>query len=149
VPVMIKMRAAGVDYNLYYDPTHQVLLILMGRAVTQESALAAYNAVRRFMAVAGQCSAIADLSGIESVRVSGHFIRSLALLPRAVAAGKRLVLVAPRPVIYGLSRMFHICRGEPEHYAIVRSLEEAYALLALVRPDFRTVDDTMLLAGAA
>jgi len=97
----------------------------------------------------GPCSAIADLSEVDSVKVSGHFIQVLASMPRAIAAGNRLVLVAPKPVLYGLSRMFHLLRNETEEYAVVRTLEEAYALLALVKPDFRAVDAMLQPASAA
>lgn len=138
-----------MDYDLQYDPTHRVLLILMGRVVTQASALAAYNAVRRFIATTGPCSAIADLSGIESVKVPGRFVQSLASMPRAIPAGNRLVLVAPQTVIYGLSRMFHLFRDETEDYAVVRTFDEACALLALATPDFRTVDDGLHFSSAA
>jgi hypothetical protein len=138
-----------VDYDLQYDLEHQVLLVLMGSTVTEASALAAYNAVRRFIAAVGPCSTIADLSRVQIANVTGCVVQSLASMPRATGAGNRLVLVAPQPVIYGLSRMFHLCRGETEQCAVVRTLEEAYALLDLVRPDFRAVEDKSQLAGAA
>jgi hypothetical protein len=70
-------------------------------------------------------------------------------MPRAITAGNRLALVAPKPVIYGLSRMFHLLRNETEEYAVVRTLEEAYALLTLMKPDFRIVDARPQSASAA
>jgi hypothetical protein len=137
-----------VDYELQYDPKHRILLIVMGRTVTEASALAAYDAVHGFVAAEGPCSTIADLSLIESVKVTGYFIRCLALMPPAIAAGQQLILVAPGTLVYGLSRMFHLWRGETAAHEIVRSLGEAYASLGLEMPDFRAVDNSPRLAAA-
>jgi hypothetical protein len=128
-----------VDYELRYDPKDRVLLIYMGRAVTKATASAAQNAVQRFMAAVGPCSVIADLSGIEREKVPGHFVQSLAGIPSAIASGERLILVAPQTLMYGLSRMFHLWRGETPNCKIVRTLEEAYALLDLEPQDFQVI----------
>jgi hypothetical protein len=113
--------------------TQSVKLILRGP-------LAAQNAVRRLMTTEGPSSVIADLSLIEIEQVPGYFVRSLAWTPSAIPPGKRLILVAPQPVIYGLSRMFHLWRGETSYYKIVRTREEAYELLDLEAPDFQVID---------
>jgi hypothetical protein len=128
-----------VDYDLRYDATHGVLLVAMGRSVTKASVLAAHLAVQRFMVSEGSCSVIADLSGVESEKISGHFVQSLASMPSVISPENLLILVAPQPVIYGLSRMFHLWRDEKENYKIVRTLEEGFALLGLEAPDFRAV----------
>ena len=136
-----------MDYDLQYDPKYRVLLIVMGRTVTKASALAAQNAVRRFMDVKGACSVIADLSAIEKEQVPGYFVRSLAWMPSAVPLGKTLILVAPQTVIYGLSRMFHLWRGGTGHYKVVHTVEEGYAVLGMETPDFQVIDFSVASVG--
>jgi hypothetical protein len=138
-----------VDYELRYDLKNRVLLIYMGRAVTKASAAAAQDAVQRFMAAEGPCSVIADLSAIESEKVPGYFVQSLAGMPSAISSGKSLILVAPQALIYGLSRMFHLWRDEAPNYTIVRTLEEAYSLLDLEPQDFQVVDGSGGKAGGS
>lgn len=130
---------APVDYELRYDPKDRVLLILMGGTVTKASAAAAQTAVQCFIADAGPCSIIADLSAIERAEVPGGFVQSLAWAPSAVPSGNWLVLIAPQTLIYGLSRMFHLWRGEAENHKIVRTLEEGYALLGVKAGDFEVI----------
>ena len=138
-----------MDYELRYDPKDRVLLIYMGRAVTKASAAAAQNAVQSFIAAEGPCSVIADLSGIEREKVPGYFIRSLAGIPSAIASGEWLIFVAPQTPIYGLIRMFHLWRDEAPNYKIVRTLEEAYALLNLEAQDFQVIDGSGEKAGGS
>ena len=130
---------ADLDYELRYDPKDRVLLILMGRTVTKASVAAAQAAVQSFIADEGPCSIIADLSAIEREEVPGNFVQSLAWAPSAVLSGNWLVLIAPQTLIYGLSRMFHLWRGEAENHKIVRTVEEGYALLGVEAEDFQVI----------
>jgi hypothetical protein len=136
-----------MDCELQFDPKHRVLLITLGKVVSEASASAAYAAVVRFIAAEGRCSGIADLSAVERVDVPGDFIRSLAWRPRAIPAGMPLILVAPGLVTYGLSRMFQLLRDETAGYQIVRTREEAFALLAVEARDFMPVEESCLAAG--
>ena len=55
--------------------------------------------------------------------------------------GMARVVVAPRPAIYGVSRMFQIIRENRKGYLeIVHSLEEAFNFLRLEFPRFRMID---------
>ena len=136
-----------MDYELFNDPKNRVLLILMGRTVTKASALAAQSAVQSFIAAEGPYSIIADLSAIEREEVPGHFVRSLARVPSAIASGEWLILVAPQTLVYGLSRMFHLWRDEAANHKIVRTLEEAYAWLGVKAQDFRAISASAEKAG--
>jgi hypothetical protein len=136
-----------VDYELRYDPSKRVLLVLMGRTVTKASSAAAQTAVQRLIADEGPCSIIADLSAIETEEVPGDFVQSLARAPSAISSGQWLILVAPQTVIYGLSRMFHLWRGEAENHKIVRTLEEGYALLGVEAEDFQVIGASAQKAG--
>jgi len=121
---------AVVGSTLRFDRKHRVLLITFAKVATEASALATYDAVKRFVAVEGPCSVIADLSTIEKLEVRGDFVRSIAWMPPAIPTGNLRVIVAPRPDAYGLSRMFELYReAKPSDVRVVRTLEDAHALV--------------------
>ena len=129
-----------MDYTLQADPEHQVLLVTLGKIVTEASALAAYTTVERFIAAQGPHSGITDLSGVEKLDVSTDFVWRLAAKPPMIPEGMSRIAVAPRPDIYGLSRMFQILRdNRGASLEVVRTLDEAFTLLGLVSPQFLTV----------
>jgi len=117
------------------------MLVTWGEIVTETSALAARAAVQQFMAIQGPHSAIADLSRVEKVRITANFVWFVAAKPPAVPRGMPLILVAPRPDVYGLSRMFQTLRDNMGVYQeVVRTLKEAFDLLGLESPHFGPVD---------
>jgi len=133
--------AATMDYTLRADSEHRVLLVMLAGIVTEASALAAYRAVERFIATQGPHSGITDLSGVERFDVSTDFVWRLAAEPPMIPNGMSRIVVAPRPGVYGLSRMFQILRDNRDSYLeVVRTLNEAFQLLGLASPQFTTVD---------
>jgi hypothetical protein len=137
-----------VDYNLQFDSDHRVLLITLGAVVTEASAAAAYAAVQRFIAAQGPFSGITDLSAVEKLSVSTDFVRSLAAMDPMIPAGMSRIAVAPRPSVYGISRMFQILReGKGSYLEVVHTLQEAYALLGIKSPHFKAIDSTYQAGG--
>jgi hypothetical protein len=58
-----------------------------------------------------------------------------------IPVGMGRVVVAPRPAIYGMSRMFQIIRANRNGYLeIVHSVKEAFNVLRLESPRFRMID---------
>jgi hypothetical protein len=135
-----------VDFTLQSDPEHRVVLVTLGKIVTEASALAAYTAVEQFIVAEGPHSGITDLSGVEKLNVSPDFVRLLAAKPPMIPDGMSRVAVAPRADIYGVSRMFQLLRDSRGSYLeVVHTLKEAFELLGMESPHFRTVD---LVTGA-
>jgi hypothetical protein len=67
-----------------------------------------------------------DFSGVEIFEVSIGFIHQLARTPPAIPVGRPRVLIAPRPDIYGMSRMFQILSDYMnDELNVVRALDEA------------------------
>lgn len=129
-----------MDFTLQSDPEHRVLLVTLGKTVTEASALAAYTAVEQFIAAEGPHSGITDLSGVEELNVSSGFIRFLAAKPPMIPDGMSRIAVAPRVDIYGVSRMFQLLRDSKGSYLeVVHTLKEAFELLGMESPHFRTV----------
>ena len=129
-----------MDFSLQSDPEHRVLLVTLGKIVTEASALAAYTAVTQFIAAEGPHSGITDLSGVEKLNVSLGFVRFLAAKPPMIPDGLSRIAVAPRADLYGVSRMFQLLRNSKGSYLeVVHTLKEAFALLGMESPHFRTV----------
>ena len=135
-----------MDFSLQADPEHRVLLVTLGKIVTEASALAAYTAVEQFIVAEGPHSGITDLSYVEKLNVSSDFIRCLAAKPPMIPDGMSRIMVAPRTDIYGVSRMFQLLRDSRGSYLeVVHTLKEAFELLGMESPHFRTV---ALVTGA-
>ena len=127
--------------TLKFDRLRRLLLVTFGKVATRESSLAAYTAVARFLAVEGPCSIIADLSAIERIEITADAVRSFAWTPPATSAPKPCIIVAPRVVVYGLSRMFQLYRDSMSiDIQVVHTLQEAFKLLRVRYPHFEAVD---------
>ena len=135
-----------MDFTLQSDPEHRVVLVTLGKIVTEASALAAYTAVEQFIVAEGPHSGITDLSRVEKLNVSSDFVRLLAAKPPMIPDGMSRVAVAPRADIYGISRMFQLLRDSRGSYLeVVHTLKEAFELLGMESPHFKTV---ALVTGA-
>ena len=132
-----------MNFTLRFDFDHRVLLITLEKVLTKATVLELHDATMRFINEHGQCSAIADFSAVERSELDAESVRSLALAVPPIPnlpIGKLRIVVAPRPDIYGLGRMFQILReamGIKIH--VVHSLGEAFALLGLKSSDFLDV----------
>jgi hypothetical protein len=130
---------ADKAYALFFDSRQRVLLARLGRSFTPEAIERMQAAVRRFVAANGLCRAIADLSAVEEVDMPSRYMVELGR-QRAILFGERRVLVAPRPDVFGLARMFGMNQAATgDEPLVVRRLEEAYAALGIRDPDFRPV----------
>ena len=124
------MENSSPAYTVHFDSEWRVLLITMGKIATEASMLDAYAAIERFASTENISCGIMDLSVVETFNVSTGFIHRLAQRPPAVPVGLPRVVVAPRPDIYGMSRMFQMLRNYMDgELHVVRTLSEACALL--------------------
>ena len=92
------------------DPTHRVLRTTVTTAITDESFKEIYRSVARLAATGGPYASIVDLSQVVDFPVSADTIRAFAATGPAVPGGRPRVMVAPRPALYGLARMFELYR---------------------------------------
>jgi hypothetical protein len=131
----------SVEFNLQFDPTNKILLVTFGTVVTKASGMAAYVAVRAFVLEHSPGSAIVDLSAVENAELSTDAVKYFAALPTVFPAGSLIILVANQAELFGMCRMYQILREERQpNLHVVHWLEEAYALLNLKSPNFRSVD---------
>jgi hypothetical protein len=98
-------------------------------------------AVKRFVAVEGHCPAIVDFTAVEVADIPGHFIADLARSGPVVLGAMR-ILVAPRPEVFGLSRMYELHQyATAERTLVLRTMEEACTALGVDTLDLVPVDE--------
>jgi hypothetical protein len=65
----------------------------------------------------------------------------LASLPIAIEVESMLVIVAPKNVVYGLSRMFSTYSEQTRpNLGVVRTMDEAFSLLGISSPQFSRIN---------
>ena len=131
-----------MNFTLRFDSKHRVLLVTLGKVVTEAIVREIHSVVVRFVDAQGPCSLIGDFTAVESSELSAQSMRSLAEMIPAIpdTPGSLRVFIAPRAAIYGLIRMFQILQGQkgPDIH-VVHSTQEAYELLGLKSPEFGDV----------
>jgi hypothetical protein len=127
-----------MDYQVDLDPTHQVLRVTVTAAVvTTELSEDCHRSVARIASRGGPYAAIWDLSGVTGMPVSADDVRRRALSPPVVPGDRTRVIVAKKPVIFGLSRMLELFRDSMGgQLQVVHSLEEAYDIVGVRPEDF-------------
>lgn len=125
-----------------FDSVHSILRGQLDGVVTDES-------LKQYYRLAGEHSArllprggITDFSAVTSFEVSSETIRELAHLAPAMPDPTRpRVVVAPSVLVFGLSRMFQsVGAGTRPKLHVVRTVEEAYALLEVQAPRFEPLE---------
>ena len=126
-----------MDYSIDLDPEHRVIRLTIKAIVTEELAEDCYKSLSFIASRGGPYAAIFDLSGVTGTTLSPDAVRGLAGRAPAVPAGRPRVIVADEPWIFGMARMFQICRDSlGEQFHVVRSLEEAYEMVGVRPEDF-------------
>jgi hypothetical protein len=126
------------EFVVDLDPKHRVLRITVTTPLTDESSRNIYQAVARLASRGGPYAAITDLSQVADFPISADTVRALAATAPAIDLGDRpSVIVAPRPALYGLARMFELHRDSMGgQLQVVHSMDEAYDLLKVSPEDF-------------
>lgn len=130
-----------MGFTLLFDDTSRVLLIRFDGTLTRESLEAMMAAARDFAQRQGSCDGIVDFTSVTHTGLDLSYLRALGSAPR-IMKGKRRVLVAPQPALFGLLRMYGLHQAAAgEEPMVVHSYREAAAILGLTGPDFRPLDD--------
>lgn len=131
-----------MGYVFEFDEANDTLRIIWDGQLTDEIFLEGIAAARRFAQRHPVGRAINDLSGAKMVDVSTEAIRTLALGQASdKEANAAVVIVAPRDLAFGLSRMYSMLTEETRpNRRVVRTMEEAYELLEIKNPQFKSIE---------
>jgi hypothetical protein len=138
--VELAVREVAMAYRLAFDVNNRLLLVSATGNLTREDYLAGHELIERFMATAGPCSAIVDLSAVERFDLTTQFAREIGKMRPAIPVGMKRVVVAPQPAIYGTARLVATLReGTGGELILTQSIAEACARLGIESPEFAPV----------
>jgi hypothetical protein len=122
-----------------FDSSNNILRLTIEGPLSDKIMVDVFETAARYGRSHPPCRSIADLSKVTVNEVSTDGIRELAKIP--VSAGTLMrVVVAPRDHSYALARMFQMfSENTRPNFHVVRTIDEAYRLLAVVLPEFSSV----------
>jgi hypothetical protein len=132
-----------MKFRFEIDAGNKVLLVRVEGRLTDELMAEVYRAVRTHSSAIDVRAGIVDFSSVSDWALSSVFLSELAKQEPAIgdATRRRIVVVAPATVGFGLSRMFQIL-GESTRplLEVVRSMDEALAALGIGSPQFEPLE---------
>jgi hypothetical protein len=130
-----------VPYRILFDHTNRILRALFEGRVTDDELKEVYRFGQAHVAHFDPRAGITDFSAVTTVAFSAETIRELATsTPIRQDPSRPVLFVAPTPHLYGMSRMFEMLGAESRpNLHVVRTLEEAYAVLNVQEPQFEPV----------
>jgi hypothetical protein len=127
-------------YHFEYDATHKILAVRFVARLTDEILMAFYAAAPGHFESRDVRAGILDLTDVTSLEVSTDAIREIAELAPVLADPVPRFVIAPGDLGFGLGRMLQLMSGRKrENLRVVRSAEEAYAALGVLKPHFERV----------
>ena len=125
-------------YQIDLDPVHSVIrLTVTAETVTMELAEEIYTRLKQLWSDGGPYAAIYDLTMTKDTTIPTEMVRGYAKRNPSVPMGRPHVVVGEAPAIFGLARLFQMCRefvhGE---FQVVPTLEEAYKIVEVRPEDF-------------
>jgi hypothetical protein len=131
-----------MGFFLEFDAPNNTVRLTYEATVTQEDIGGkVYAALTAFVTDRPPCKGIIDLTHVTSFEASNDIVKERTRLPSAVPGGLMRVFVAPKDHLYGLSRMFSLMASETRpNLHVVRTMDEAYALLEIQVPQFTRVN---------
>lgn len=128
-------------FTQLFDHRHKVLLTRLSGTFSQDDIVALYAAVKRITAREGSAlRSLQDFSGVTGTDVQIGQIAQHGWRPQVVP-GRQRVMVVPQPEYQDIARMFAAYQkiADYDEPQIVRTLDEAYALLELTDPKFEPI----------
>jgi hypothetical protein len=130
-----------MPYLIEFDAKNRIIRGRFEGRVTDEELKEYYREMTKYVALTGPCAGITDFSAATSFEVSSNTLRELASLrPAMPDMNLPRFIVAPSPVIFGLSRLFQIA-GEvtrPNNH-VVSTADQAFAALGVLEPEFEPI----------
>jgi hypothetical protein len=138
-------------YLFEFDSANRVLRVRFSGQVRDDDLLSYYRMAALMVGALDPLSLITDLSAVSSFQATPEMIRTLANYPPALPQPSRpCVIIASSDDTYGMARMFEI-EGEATrpNLNLVRTVEEAWAIIGIQNPQFKPVQDGLESRSAA
>ena len=130
-----------MPYQIVFDPTNRILRAQFEGRVTDDELKEVYRLGQAQVARIDPHAGITDFSAVTTIEFSAQTIRELAAsTPIMPDPSRPVVFVAPTPHVFGMARMFEMLVAEKRpNLHVVRTLEEAYAVLHVQEPQFEPI----------
>jgi hypothetical protein len=130
-----------MSYHFEFDSQNDLLLVVAYGRVDDSEFQELYFVIRKRKDEDHALTGILDLTGVTDFDVRSETIRGLVNLPPIFPDPTLRAIVAPTEALFGLMRMFH-SRGADtrEQLHIVRNLNEALLLFAVLSPQFQRTE---------
>ena len=130
-----------MGFRIDYDSSHEIVRVSVGGVFTDHILRESYCALRRFNDSYSACCGIADCTRVTDVQLSGSAVRWMAAFKPPVFPPDMLkVLISPKDVMFGMSRMFQEAGfGMRWNIRVVRTTDEAFRVIGVELSTFRPV----------
>lgn len=130
-----------MPFRFEYDAVNKILLGRFEGLLTEESAAAYYDAIRKYGSATDARAGIWDFSSARE-NVASETIRRVAKQEPAMPVNCPCFIIAPDTHLFGLSRMFQMA-GEHKRplLQVVRTIDEALRTLGVKSSHFEPLDD--------
>jgi hypothetical protein len=118
-------------FRLEYKPDTRAAIMTVEGEVSDELLEIGYRALQRFCDIHSPSHCIIDCSQATKVSITAQGVRRLARKPPLFPLDYITMNIAPKPELYGMSRMFQALAENRPNFRVVKTAEEAFHLLNL------------------
>jgi hypothetical protein len=122
-----------------WDLANEILLVTLSGVIGDDEFWKTYETVSGLASRLAPSGAILDFSPVTRLSLSTRLVQALSRRTTIFPKDTARVAVAPRDLIYGLSRMYQILSDKPNIH-VVRTMEEALQLLKISSPKFQPLE---------
>jgi hypothetical protein len=125
-------------YQIDLDPVHSAIRLTVTEEIfTPELADDIYKRLKQISSSGGPYACIFDLTIVKATTILAQMVKGYAQRDPSVPMGRPHVIVGEETTIYGLARLFQMCREHIYgHFGVVHTLEEAYVIVGVTPEDF-------------
>jgi len=125
-------------FQIDFCPTHDCIrLTVTAEILTPELAEDIYKRLKQISSSGGPYACIFDLTIVKVTTILAQMVKGYAQRNPSVPMGRPHVVVGEEAGIYGLARLFQMCREHIYgHFDVVHTLEEAYKICEVLPEDF-------------
>lgn len=130
-----------MPFRFEVDEVHMIIRTVFEGPCTDDDLLEAYYAFRPLWERHGPANVIIDYTHVTDILISTEAVREHSYRMPTVDTDYFLIAVAPKPIMYGIARMFELITHETRpNMHVVHSLKEALDLMDVSSATFVPVE---------
>ena len=126
-----------MPYRFEFDREQRILLVVVEGDVQTRDLQTFIEDLRTRANQLHPAAGITDFSAVTAFSAAPETVRAAATLPAPYPDDTPRFIVAPEDYLFGIARMFELVANRPNaKLKVLRSRDEAYALLGIKNPSF-------------